>query len=64
MNLQAIVDMQIDRGDAEGQLLFWDATNKRFVVTDESKLKWDKDFNVLIVDKTVRTKRLLAGGIS
>ena len=64
MNLQAIIDAQIDRGDAEGQLLYWDATNKRFTVSDETELKWDKDLTVLIIDKTLRTKRLLAGGIT
>jgi hypothetical protein len=64
MNLTALIDMQIDRGDAEGQLLYWDATNKRFIVTDETKLKWDDTLFVLVVDNTVQTKRLLAGGIS
>jgi hypothetical protein len=64
MNLQALIDIQIDRGDADGQLLYWDATNKRFIVTDETKLKWDDTLFVLVVDNTVQTKRLLAGGIS
>jgi hypothetical protein len=63
MNLQALIDMQVDRGDAEGQLLYWDATNKRFVVTDESKLKWDDSLFVFFVGGTTKTNRLLAGGI-
>lgn len=64
MNLQALIDTQIDRGDAEGQLLYWDDTLKRFVKTDESKLKWDSDLFILVVDKTVQVKRILAGGIA
>ena len=64
MNLQALIDTQIDRGTAEGQLLYWDATNKRWVKTDEAQLKWDDTLFVLVIDKTVQTKRLLAGGVS
>ena len=64
MNLQALIDTQIDRGTAEGQLLYWNATTKRWTKTDESKLKWDDTLFVLIIDNTIRTKRLLAGGVS
>jgi len=64
MNLNALVDIQIDRGDAEGQLLYWDATNKRWVKTDESEIMWDDVNVVLIIQGTTQTNRLLAGGIS
>lgn len=64
MNIQALIDIQHDRGTAEGQLFFWNATTQRIEATDETKLKWDKDLTILIVDKTVQTKRLLAGGVS
>ena len=64
MNLTALIDTQIDRGTAEGQLLYWDATTKRWVKTDETQLKWDDTLFVLVIDKTVQTKRLLAGGVS
>jgi hypothetical protein len=63
MNIQALIDTQIDRGTAEGQLLHWDDTTKRFLVTDESKLRWDDSLFVFVVNGTTRTKRLLAGGI-
>lgn len=63
MDIHALIDTQIDRGDAEGQLLYWDNTTKRFVITDESKLKWDSSLFIFVVGGTVKTTRLLAGGV-
>lgn len=64
MNIQALIDMQIDRGTAEGQLLYWDHTTKRWTKTDESEIKWDADNVILIIQGTTQTNRLLAGGVS
>ena len=64
MNLQAIIDTQIDRGTAEGQLLYWDATNKRWTKTDESEIMWDDTNVILIIQGTTQTNRLLAGGVA
>jgi hypothetical protein len=64
MDIHSIIDAQIDRGDSQGQLLYWDATTKRWTKTDEDELKWDENLVVLVIQGTVQTNRLLAGGIS
>jgi hypothetical protein len=64
MNLHGLIDQQHDRGTAEGQLFFWNATTQRIEATDESEIKWDKDNIILIINGTTQTTRLLAGGVS
>jgi len=65
----------VDEGTAQGQIMFWDDTLKRWVHTETSELLWD-DVNkrmginqssptsTLDVNETVTVKRLLAGGIT
>lgn len=64
MNIQALIDTQIDRGTATGQLVSWNETTKRWEKTDESELKWDKVNTILIITGTTRTGRVLAGGVA
>lgn len=64
MNIQALIDTQIDRGTATGQLLSWDDTTQRWVKSDESELKWDSNLKILIITGTTRTGRVLAGGVA
>ena len=64
MNIHPLIDAQIDRGTAEGQLLYWDASTQRWTKTDESEIKWDDVNVVLIIQGTTQTNRLLAGGVA
>lgn len=64
----------MEDGTAQGQMLFWDATLKRWVHTEVTELFWD-DVNKrmglndsspqsrLDVKGTVMVTRLLAGGV-
>ncbi len=65
----------VEKGTAQGQMMFWDATLDKWVHTEVSELFWD-DVNkrmginqpvptsTLDVNETVTVKRLLAGGIT
>ena len=65
----------VEKGTAQGQMMFWDATLDKWVHTEVSELFWD-DVNkrmglnqvnptsTLDVNETVTVKRLLAGGVS
>ena len=71
-----ICKVLVDKGTAQGQMLFWDATLQRWVHTEVSELFWD-DTNKTIginnstpnaaskldVKGTVMATRLLAGGV-
>lgn len=61
-------------GNAQGQMLFWDATLEKWVPTETSELFWDDVNKWLGINKvptsrldvggTVTMTRLLAGGIT
>ncbi len=65
----------VEKGTAQGQMMFWDATLDKWVHTEVSELFWD-DVNkrmginqatptsALDVNETVTVKRLLAGGVT
>ena len=65
----------VEKGTAQGQMMFWDATLEKWVHTEVSELFWD-DVNkrmginqaaptsTLDVNETVTVKRLLAGGVT
>ena len=64
----------VEKGTAQGQMMFWDATLNKWVHTETSELIWD-DTNKRIgvndstpqskldVKGTVMVTRLLAGGV-
>lgn len=75
MQIHPIIDGRLRSGTAQGQVLFWDATLKRWVYAETSEVFWD-DVNkrlginqstptsTLDVNETVTVKRLLAGGVT
>ena len=75
MEIHPIIDPRLESGDAEGQLLFWDNTGKRWRKLETSEAVWD-DVNKrmgirkssptseLDIGGTVTMTRLLAGGIT
>ncbi len=74
MEIHVIVDGRLKSGTAQGQILFWDNTLKKWVFTETSELFWD-DTNkrlgiknttptsTLDVTGTVTMTRILAGGV-
>ncbi len=65
----------VEEGTAQGQMMFWDDTLKRWVHTETSELFWDDTLkriginqsvptSTLDVNETITVKRLLAGGIT
>lgn len=70
-----ICKMLVEKGTAQGQMMFWDAALDKWVHTEVSELFWD-DVNKRIglndsspshrldVGGTVRMMRLLAGGVT
>ena len=74
MVIHVIIDGRLVSGTAQGQILFWDNTLKRWVYTETSELFWDdvnKRFGIktatpsseLDVAGTITTTRILAGGV-
>ena len=74
MEIHVIVDGRLKSGTAQGQILFWDNTLKKWVFAEISELFWDdvnKRFGIktatpsseLDVSGTVTVTRSLAGGI-
>ena len=74
MEIHVIVDGRLKSGTAQGQILFWDNTLKKWVFTETNELFWDdtnKRFGIktatpsseLDVAGTVTVTRSLAGGI-
>ena len=65
----------VEDGTADGQILFWDNTNKEWIYTETTEIYWD-DVNKRVginnssptskldVSGTVTVTRLLAGGIT
>ncbi len=65
----------VERGTAQGQMMFWDATLEKWVHTEVSELFWD-DVNKRLgvinasptsevdVTGTITGTRLLAGGVT
>ncbi len=75
MQIHPIIDPRIESGTADGQILYWDNTAKRWKKLETSEMIWDdvnKRFGInqaiptstLDVNETVTVKRLLAGGIT
>ncbi len=74
MEIRVIIDGRLKSGTAQGQILFWDNTLKKWVFTETSELFWD-DTNkrvgiknttptsTLDVTGTVTMTRILAGGV-
>ncbi len=74
MDIQAIIDGRLKSGTAQGQVLFWDNTLKRWVFAETSELFWD-DSNKRLgiktaspssevdVSGTITVTRILAGGV-
>ncbi len=75
MEIHVIVDGRLKSGTAQGQILFWDNTLKKWVFAETSELVWD-DVNkrlgiknttptsALDVTGTVTMTRILAGGVT
>ena len=74
MQIHPIIDPRIESGTADGQLLFWDNTAKRWKKLETSEAVWDdtnKRMGInnaspkskLDVTGTVMATRLLAGGV-
>ncbi len=75
MEIHVIIDGRLKSGTAQGQILFWDNTLKKWVFTETSELFWD-DTNkrlgiknttptsALDVTGTVTMTRILAGGVT
>ena len=75
MEIHVIVDGRLKSGTAQGQILFWDNTLKKWVFAETSELVWD-DVNkrlgiknttptsALDVTGTVTATRGLFGGIT
>ena len=74
MQIHSIIDPRIESGTADGQLLFWDNTAKRWKKLETSEAVWDdtnKRMGIndstpqskLDVKGTVMVTRLLAGGV-
>lgn len=75
MQIHPIIDPRIESGTADGQLLFWDNTAKRWKKLETSEAVWDdtnkrmgiknsSPTSELDVIGTVTMTRLLAGGIT
>ncbi|KKN00097.1 hypothetical protein LCGC14_1141210 [marine sediment metagenome] len=74
MEVHAIIDGRLKSGTAQGQVLFWDNTLKRWVNAETSELFWD-DTNKRLgiktaspssevdVSGTITVTRILAGGV-
>jgi len=65
----------VEKGTAQGQMMFWDATLDKWVHTEVSELFWDDEFKRLGINQPVPTstldvnetgtfKRILAGGVT
>lgn len=75
MELHAIIDVRLKSGTAQGQVLFWDNTLRRWVNTETTELVWD-DTNKRVginnaspateldVTGTAMMTRMLAGGVT
>lgn len=75
MKLVSVHKILVNKGTAQGQMAFWDATLKRWVPMETSEMFWD-DTNkrlginqsaptsTLDVNETVTVKRILAGGVT
>ncbi len=74
MEIHVIIDGRLKSGTAQGQILFWDNTLKKWVFTETSELFWDdtnKRLGIITatpsseldVVGTVTVTRILAGGV-
>ena len=74
MEIHAIIDVRLKSGTAQGEMLFWDDTLKRWVNTEDSELFWDdtnkrlgvktaNPSSTLDVNGTGTMTRILAGGV-
>lgn len=74
MEIHAIIDVRLKSGTAQGEMLFWNDTLKRWVNTENSELFWDdtnkrlgvktaNPSSAVDVSGTVTVKRILAGGV-
>jgi len=75
MEIHPLIDIRLKSGTAQGEMLFWDDTLKRWVNTENSELFWDdtnKRVGILTatpgseldVVGTVTMTRILAGGVT
>ena len=74
MVIHVIIDGRLTSGTAQGQMIFWDNTLKKWVFADTDELFWDdtnKRFGIktatpsseLEVAGTITTTRMLAGRV-
>ena len=74
MEIHVIVDGRLKSGTAQGQILFWDNTLRKWVFAETSEVFWDDSnkrlgiktgspSSELDVSGTVTVTRSLAGGI-
>lgn len=62
MEVHPLIDSRLAQGTAAGQMLYWDATTKRWLATDETKLKWDADADILTAAGLTMTGDIAMGG--
>ena len=76
MEIHPLIDGRLQQGTAQGQILFWDDTLKRWVKAETSEIFWDDTNKTLGINDsspdagskldvkgTVMVTRLLAGGV-
>ena len=74
MQIHPIIDLRIESGDVDGQLLFWVNAEQRWKKLETSEAIWDdtnkrmglnqaNPTSTLDVNETVTVLRLLAGGV-
>jgi hypothetical protein len=52
------------KGSADGHILFWSESAGTWLPSDVTGLKWDSSLQILKVNTTTQTNRLLAGGVA
>ena len=75
MDIRALLDVRLNSGTAQGQVLFWNAATGRWVPAETSEIFWDdtnKRLGIktatptseLDITGTLTTTRVLAGGVT
>lgn len=75
MQLFSVTKVLVNEGTAQGQMMFWDNTLKKWVPAETSEMFWDdvkkrlginqpEPTSMLDVNGTTKVKRILAGGVT
>ncbi len=75
MDIRALLDVRLNSGTAQGQVLFWNAAIGRWVPAETSEIFWDdtnkrlgiknsSPTSELDITGTLTTTRILAGGVT